>query len=1048
MNHAESQYRPKTVRATVAAILGTALLGGYVAQALAAEENLEEVQVTGSRIQQRGDYVSPTPMTTVTSADLQKLGIVNVSDAMVQIPQNVSQFTPANTGGGAFFVGSTLANLRGLNPFFGTRTLTLVDGRRFIPTTQGDSVDLNFIPSNLIQRMEVVTGGASAAYGSGAISGVVNVMLDKKLDGIKLDADYGATTHGDGQNYHVGIAGGTDFAGGKGHVIVGGEYQNQDAIQSCADARDWCHAATGFFTNTQSFVFSPGLPFTPEIPGQPHFVIVSGLRLNQASHGGVIFNGAPNATTTWQFNAAGTDITPFAIGDQGWRGVGGNVVGGSGDLAGTNVSLMPEVKRYTTFSHVDFDFTDKLSGYAELSYGNVKGVNHQWGSGQNTYNICVAQDNAYLSTLSAAARAALLTASTSGFPFPGNSPFSNFFNGGCFGGALISKNFQGQNDQTVTTDTTVTRAVLGMKGKFLDTWSYDAYYQYGKTTRDQIGTGYHTNWRFTMAVDSVIDTRAGSPTLGQPVCRATVTGLVPSSTPFGYVPVADPSLIAGCKPLNPFGTASASAAALAYAFAPLTEHDDIRQDVFAASVTGELWKGWGAGPLSGAFGAEYRKDTLNNNAGNLPLAIRTDFDLQYGDSFSGKTEVTEEFAEFEMPLLKDLPGAKLWTLNAAARQATYKTESGPGATQGSASNDITTFKFSSVWDPIEWLRVRGSYSRDIRAPGFRELFYSQSIPPGGIFGSTTNPWIVINPSAGITSQTDAAYLILSGNPAVKPEKSTTITAGLVLTPTERMHLSVDYYRIKLTGALALGGGVNNLQACYTAMGATGNPITSTDPNCQTLTFGTPIPGNSPYSNITATHLLYGNSGAYLTRGIDFAWDYTLPLDSMVSRLPGSVTLRASASRTLETTVPSGRNVAGQTGGDQGFLSDFASSPKWSGNMTLSYLNGPFIGTFQTRYVSAGVLDLQNPKTGPDSPNYNPALSYSVNNNQVPSYFVFSLNGSYDMKWLNLDKFQVFASINNLFDKNPPFSAGNVGGANATFFDTLGRTYKVGFRMKL
>jgi iron complex outermembrane recepter protein len=226
----KSGYGHSVVRAAVAAVLGTSLMGA----SYAADEqtDLDEVQVTGTRIQQRGDYVSPTPMATFVAEDLEKLGIVNVSDAMTQIPQNVSNFTPANTGGSAFFIGSTLANLRGLNPFFGTRTLTLVDSRRFIPTTQGDSVDLNLIPTNMISRMEVVTGGASAAYGSGAISGVVNVLLDKKLNGIKIDADYGGTTHGDGQNYHFGLAGGMDFAGDRGHIIAGGEYQKSDAIQS------------------------------------------------------------------------------------------------------------------------------------------------------------------------------------------------------------------------------------------------------------------------------------------------------------------------------------------------------------------------------------------------------------------------------------------------------------------------------------------------------------------------------------------------------------------------------------------------------------------------------------------------------------------------------------------------------------------------------------------------------------------------------------------------------------------------------------------------
>ena len=130
------------------------------ADAAAGADDLEEIQVTGTRIT-RQDYVSPNPVTTLDAADLERLGINNVGDAILQIPQNVSQFSPGNTGGSAFYVGSTLANLRGLNPFFGTRTLTLVDSRRFIPTTQGDAVDLGFIPTNLVQRIETVTGGAS-----------------------------------------------------------------------------------------------------------------------------------------------------------------------------------------------------------------------------------------------------------------------------------------------------------------------------------------------------------------------------------------------------------------------------------------------------------------------------------------------------------------------------------------------------------------------------------------------------------------------------------------------------------------------------------------------------------------------------------------------------------------------------------------------------------------------------------------------------------------------------------------------------------------------
>lgn len=1028
---------PWLVRIAVATALGAGILAasGPVLAAAAEEdvEELAEVQVTGSRIIQRSDYISPTPTLTFGAEDLEKLGIVNVADAMTQVPQNVSQFTPANTGGSAFFIGSTLANLRGLNPFFGTRTLTLVDTRRFIATTQGDAVDLNFIPSNLIQRMETVTGGASAAYGSGAISGVVNVILDKQLQGIKLDADYGITNRGDGKNWHLGIAGGTDFGGGRGHVIAGGEYQKSFSIQSCADARGWCGESVGLFNNNRDFAFTAGVPYAnAKIPGAPNYIHVADTRTNQLSSTGVIWLGGNTAAggTTWQFNEAGTDIVPFQVGAHGRWAVGGNAIGGDGDSVYKNVSLYPEVERITGFSHVDYDLTDRVSMYGELSYGQVKGTNHQWGAGQNSYSICVRPDNAYLSTLTTSARNALTAGAN-------NSAFTNFFNGGCLGGTVISKNWNPQNDQTVTTDTRVLRGVVGISGDLGDNWQWDAYYQYGKTKRDQIGRGYFTNWRLTMALDAVVDTN------GNIVCRAVRDGQVPSSSPFAYVPVADPSLITGCQPLNPFGAGNASQGALNYAFGSLTEHDDIRQDVLAASLSGTLWEGW-AGAIGAAAGVEWRKDKLNNDAGDLPVAQRTDFSLQYGDSFAGDTEVMEAFTEVEVPLLRGVPGARLWTVNLAGRYAEYKTTGGFGTIGGTNKQNISTWKLATVWDPIEWLRVRGSYSRDIRAASFRELFYSQSIPPGGIFGSTNNPWIDTSLVPG-GSASDAAYLILTGNPAVKPERAKTLTAGFVLQPggaLDGMHFSADFYRIKLVDGLALGG-VNVVQECFEDLSS---------PFCDFIEFGDPLPGqgtnpNAQYTNITSTRTIYNNLSPYTTKGVDLSWDYSMPLAKFGGDVPGRVGLRITASRSLETNVPNGQDVSGQNGGDQGFLSDFASAPDWSANMVVSYTNGPFVGTLQSRWVSDGLLDRQNPKTGPGETGYNPGLTYSVDDNTIGNYFLFNATASWAVALPGIEKSEAFLSINNLLDRDPPFSAGAVGGANAALYDVLGRTYRFGWRMK-
>jgi iron complex outermembrane receptor protein len=1049
------------VRVAVAAALGTSVMWGAVPQVMAAEEEdveLEEVQVTGSRIQ-RSDFVSPNPITTFDAADLERLGINNISDAITQVPQNVSQFSPANTGGSAFYVGSTLANLRGLNPFFGTRTLTLVDTRRFIPTTQGDAVDLNFIPSNLVQRVETVTGGASAAYGSGAISGVVNIILDKRLQGMKVDADYGVTERGDGDNYRIGLAGGTAFADGRGHVVVGGEFQDTSPIQSCADARSWCAQGDGLYTNVSGFFGGAGInisnPRPPAFPGgppqppyaniagQPHFLRVTGLRENQLSRAGVIFNNGTNATSAFQFNAAGTDIVPFAIGNQGWRGTGGQVVGGDGDRAYTNLTMQPDVQRKTMFSHAEFAFTDSFTGYAELSYGDVEGLNNQFGSGQNATNNCITQDNAFLGQLSPAARAALIAANN-------NSPFTSTNNGICgsiFGGApgaVVSKNWQGQNLQVVTTDTEVTRGVLGFNNT-VGSWNWEGYYQYGKTVRDQIGSGYRTNQRYAFAVDAVIDNRVGSPTLGQAVCRVTRDGLPPGST-------ASPLLVQGCQPLNTFGTSSASAGALAYAFSSLTEHNVIRQDVFSTSISGPLWQGWGAGPLSAAFGVEWRKDKLSNDAGDDPTAVRTDFGLQYGDSFAGQTKVVEGFAEFEMPLLADLPLAKRLSLNAAIRTAQYKTEGATaGAVGGSNKTDVTTWKLASVWDATDWLRFRGSHSRDIRAPNFRELFYSQTIPEGGFFGSVNNPWLVVAPGASIS---DLTLWQLMGNTALDPEKAKTTTVGFVLTPSgamEGLQFSADYYQIKLTGGLSLSlGGPQAVTECFN-----GDQFF-----CSLLEFGAPRPDqagnpNAQFTNITAMKTIYTNQNPYVAKGMDFALSYKLPASTVFANAPGNFAASIAATHMLKQVAPvlgAGfvsyqADLAGQTGGDSGFLSDVAPAADWTGNIALSYMTGPFTGTLQTRFVAPGNMDLQNPKTGPDDPDYDPNVSYSASDNTTGTYFLFNLNSSYDLQMFDLERFQIFGSINNLLDRTPPFSSGAVGGVNAINYDTMGRTYRVGVRLK-
>jgi outer membrane receptor protein involved in Fe transport len=267
-------------------------------------QSREEIIVTGSRVSREG-FDSAQPLTAIDSNQIQNLGIVNTGDILRTLPQNTPFFTETNVGIGNFNVGSQLANLRGLNPFFGTRTLTLVDTKRVVPQSEGGAVDLTLIPSMLVERTEVVTGGASAAYGSDAIAGVVNVILNKKLDGIKAQFDLGETAQGDGGDTHGSFAWGTGFGkDNRGHVIAGIEYQKQDRIGPCSQNRDWCKDAWVIGNNT---AYATG-------NGRPNFYPTPGGKQTPSENG--TFTPCTNAACTTlgaplAFNNAGTALTPF-----------------------------------------------------------------------------------------------------------------------------------------------------------------------------------------------------------------------------------------------------------------------------------------------------------------------------------------------------------------------------------------------------------------------------------------------------------------------------------------------------------------------------------------------------------------------------------------------------------------------------------------------------------------------------------------------------------------------------------------------------------------
>ena len=988
---------------------------------------VEEVTVTGSRIKRTTDFDTANPTTVVDQSFMQNLGIVNVGDVVRQLPANLSNNSPRTTGNANFFIGSTIANLRGLNPFFGSRTLNLVNNRRFVPTNQGDGVDLNFFPSIMIDRVDIVTGGASAAYGSGAISGVQNIFLSRKLTGGKAQVDYGQSGESDGGDKHVGLAYGMGLLDDRAHFVLGYEFQDTEAV-GCINARDWCAEGNGFFNN------APGT--------QPQFILGQNVRANQISSTGVFYRSVAGLTQTQQADAAGTGVVPFNLDPFGsYRGPAANVVsGGDGRSVYQYTNLSAPVKRNVGAGTFTFELTDTMNLSVDVSYGKVETTNITGATDATNQRVFVTatgnNNNAYLTTPLRTAATTAVALSPTGTPL-------NY--------ALLNKDWTSQTNPHTDFTTDVKRGAIGLDGKFGDsTWAWDAYYQYGKTSREQFVADARRQNAYLMATDAVTDSS------GNIVCRVTRDGYAVASnfnTSYRDIPAADAAaLVAGCVPLNAFGTGPISDAAKAYAFGFLDERLDYEQQVVATSASGDLFSngfGLGAGPIQGAIGVEYRTEKGENIARqDVPDAVRRDYPTQYGESFKGDVDVTEGFVEGNLPVLADMAFAKKLEFNVAARISKYKNE-GKGPDFTSATRNIFTWKAAGIWDPLDFLRVRASLSRDARAPNFRELYYQQVLSQGG-------PFSFCGPAG---SNMDACNYDLRGNTQLNPEKADTVTMGLVFTPKDfapGLQLAADYFRINVMDSINQGGARVVLDACNYGRG---------DPAaCALLTpdgsvYQVPgindspgVPRNFPgYSNILGRAY---NGVGYVYKGVDVTTTYLWQINDT-----NSLNFRLLGTRMIDqlyqaTAILPQYNVVGQTGTANSFLTDNQPSAKWLANLTATYSHGPISVTGQGRYVSSGKFNYRGATVNPDG-TY-PALTgqllsgATLSDNRVPSYALFGLSGSYQFQDLGAVKnLQIFATIDNLFDRDPPIAAGNGanqnGGTNPIYFDTFGRYYRLGVR---
>lgn len=610
---------PLTARlcaSTAIVACGVALSCSAAAQQAAGEQAATEeaIVVTGSRIARTG-FTTPTPVTILSSADLAKSSPSTISEALRTLPAltNTSgtQRNSGSTGGGQSFL-----NLRGLGA---SRTLTLIDGHRFVSTNITGSVDANLIPGALVERVDLVTGGASAAYGSDAVAGVVNFVLNTHYTGVKGQVQYGLSSHDDNHEYLATLTAGTGFAGGRGHLVVSGEYFKNTGV--AGNARDWARAGYQIITN-------PTGAGTVDNPSQ---ILAGNVRL-VTSYGGLILNGnggtpAANASFRGITFAPGGGVTAFNFGSLTSIGT---QVGGDGVDNGIIQQINRPLERKTIFAHALFEVAPKWEIFAEGSYAEVhsdyiNGPNVHNSSAAQTAYITVQRDNAYLPV---SLRNQMTSAGVT---------------------SLTMTRWDLEDGLTHTDNLNKTTRLLGgFSGRLGGSWKIDGYFQWGENRNTNIVKNTNKIANFAQAVDAVVN-----PANNQIVCRSTLTN--PTS---------------GCVPFNPFGVGSPSAASLAYVNGDSPAFIRTSQQVAALNISGEPFSTW-AGPVSLAVGGEYRRETANVTSDDLSVA--NGYKIGNQQPWSGAYTIREGYAETVVPLARDIMLLRKLDLNAAVRLTDYST---------------------------------------------------------------------------------------------------------------------------------------------------------------------------------------------------------------------------------------------------------------------------------------------------------------------------------------------------------------------------------------
>jgi iron complex outermembrane recepter protein len=955
---------------------GLTALAGIAGPAGAQEEPssgaapLQEVTVTGSRLRDTG-MQTPTPVTVMTSAQLDLVAPGNIVEAFKELPQFLGNIDATQNNGIGTDAGQSIINMRGLG---GNRTLVLLDGRRLVPSTYNGTVDINVLPQSLLKRTEIVTGGASAAYGTDAVAGVVNFLLDTDYSGLKGRVQGGITGYGDGANKQGELTFGTAI-GQKAHLIASVDYYDSNPINR---VRPWMQS-WGVVLN----------PAWATNKSQPEYLVSPHVGSSIYTPGGLVISPG-TAINNLTFLSDGSAV-PFNLGQNSCQSGPGCLQSQAGGMGydfrkdgALNGGLQSGNTRWNAFSHLSVNLTDNVEAWAEAIAGYNRVLSRGFPSVMfGSYQATIYQDNAYLP---ASVRQIMQQNNLASFGLWRLSTPAD-----------VTRDILDQTNSMV-------EFAGGVKATLPNDWRFSSYFEHGRNENDLSDRNYPRTDRLFLAMDAVVNPANGSIT-----CRVNL-----------YQPGY------GCVPIDLLGPGRASPEALAYVTEGVkTAYLTNTQDAFEATVDGKILKDiWKPGPIAVAFGVDYRHNTLQQNVvdptnptndptfvavpkNNPAIGIQgippqgfagvnsgVQFSIQA--NFKGLINVKEAFGEVQIPLLKDVTLAKDLSVNVAGRWASY---TGSGA--------IWSYKYGLDWQTVDWLRFRGTYSRDVRAADMSERFNA-----AGAGATVLDPFR--NNVQTVFSE------IIGGNPDVKPERADTFSAGMVVQPTfaRGLSLSVDWYSINVKDAIARLGAQSIVNQCF--LGAT--------QLCAQIT-------RDPVTNvITGMKDVFLNINSQKVVGTDVEADYQLSLGSARTlglRLLGGY-LDQFTLNNLGATVPQAE--AGTTGN--------LPLPRLQLNLGVNYTQGPVSVFLNERYISSGKRQWND--------NNPAAAGVTINDDHIASALCTDLNISYTLTSRGNAEWEAFLNVQNLLDKDPPrvpiFSGFNgTTDTNRALFDVLGRRFVAGVK---